>query len=177
MYLEVDTLCTQPPHFMKSYLSSSKLTIWDVATRTAIGEPMQCKGEVLSVSWSGNDRYIATGDRSGKLTIWDVASKLTNWEEVVKKRGRYSIQLDHLYSQSCHLDPRRLHAQCLASLVADEVPPPVESRLNDADKGAQKTSFKYLESKVELVSAGVQTSGPTKVAEFVAQVSSTSSEK
>jgi WD40 repeat protein len=73
--------------------------LWDIATGTAIGEPMSMGSSVESVAFSPDGRTVAAADREG-LRLWDVATQRMLGPTIVT-RGR-------LAAVSFSADGRRL---------------------------------------------------------------------
>ncbi len=54
---------------------SSKVLLWDARTLTTATAPMPHSEDVLSISFSADSRWIATGAADGTVRVWDITGK------------------------------------------------------------------------------------------------------
>jgi len=62
--------------------NDDSVTVWDVATRTRVGEPLRPRPgfPASSPAFSPDGKTLAIADEAGLLTLWDVASRSMIWK-------------------------------------------------------------------------------------------------
>ena len=67
------------------------MRLWDVASRTAVGEPLRGhRGAVHAVAFALDGRLLASAGEDGTVRLWDVASRKPVGEPLTGHQGAVS---------------------------------------------------------------------------------------